>query len=188
MGKRQLLTLLFVLGITLPIQLQAQVKEKGFFVEGSFAYADEHNQRGYENYFIIKPTIGYQFNSKWSLGFKMDIQCGVEVKSQQYLGYTPFVRYNFCHIGNVYLFGEGKFSAFKRRENLVGVGIANGYKEAGISLGAYLPLNNHLKVVCQYLHIGYSEQELKSGAFIHSGDWGIDANIKRLQLGLNWTF
>ena len=53
MGKRQLLTLLFVLGITLPIQLQAQVKEKGFFVEGSFAYADEEQFSGgkhYENY------------------------------------------------------------------------------------------------------------------------------------------
>ena len=25
-------------------------------------------------------------------------------------------------------------------------------------------------------------------AFLHSGDWGIDANLKRLNIGINYTF
>lgn len=188
MGKRQLLTLLFVLGITLPIQLQAQVKDKGFFVEGSFAYADEEQFSGgkhYENYFIIKPAVGYQFNSKWNVGFKLEFQCGRK-EGRRYRGIIPFVRYNFCNLGKFHLFSEAKTSIYGKWKTMLGED--KSYLEAGLSLGASLPLNRHLKVICQYLHIGYSEQYQKSGAFIHSGDWGIDANIKRLQLGLNWTF
>jgi hypothetical protein len=48
MKNNLLLTVLFVLGITLPIQMQAQEKEKGFFVEGSIALVDEHAKNDME--------------------------------------------------------------------------------------------------------------------------------------------
>ena len=114
MGKRQLLTLLFVLGITLPIQLQAQVKDKGFFVEGSFAYADEEQFYGgkhYENYFIIKPAVGYQFNDKWSAGVKISFSTSDDFRFNWFSS-TPFVRYNFCSLGKANLFTEGKISGY----------------------------------------------------------------------------
>lgn len=185
MKKNLLLTALFVLGITLPTQMKAQEREKGFFVEGSIALVDEHTERCYENYLIIKPAIGYSINPKWNLGLRMEIQSGAE---DVHTVYGTFVRYSFCNFGKLRLFGEGKFNIFRRKESLIGIGANNGYTEAGLSLGAYLPLNNNFKLVAQYLHIGYSGQEAKNGAFLHNGDWGIDANLKRLSIGINYTF
>jgi hypothetical protein len=185
MKKNLLLTVLFVLGITLPIQMQAQEKEKGFFVEGSIALVDEHAKNDYENFLIIKPTIGYSINPKWDLGLRMEIQSGAE---DVHTVYGTFVRYSFCNFGKIRFFGEGKFNIFARKKQGIGEGVNNGYTEAGFSLGAYLPLNNNFKLVAQYLHIGYSGQETKNGAFLHNGDWGIDANLKRLSIGINYTF
>lgn len=185
MKKNLLLTALFVLGITLPTQMKAQEREKGFFVEGSIALVDEHTERRYENYLIIKPAIGYQINAQWDLGLRMEIQSGAE---DAFSVYGAFTRYSFSQIGKLRLFGEGKFNIFRRKESLIGIGVNNGYTEAGLSLGAYLPLNNNFKLIAQYLHIGYSGQEAKNGAFLHNGDWGIDANLKRLSIGINYTF
>jgi len=189
MNKNLLLTILLLIGVTLPIQMKAQIKEKGFFVEGSIAYTDGNRDYRYENYLIIKPAIGYQFNSNWNLGLRMEILSGVKNK---YSIYGTFVRYNFCNVGKIILFGEGKFNIFKRKDIFLIIGegenVVNHYKEAGISIGGYLPLNKNLKLVAQYLHIGYSGQAEKRGAFINSGDWGIDANIKRLSLGINLIF
>ena len=197
MGKRQLLTLLFVLGITLPIQLQAQVKEKGFFVEGSFAYADEEQFSGgkhYENYFIIKPAVGYQFNDKWSAGVKISFSTSDDFRFNWFSS-TPFVRYNFCSLGKANLFTEGKISGYLFPDPGEGRKDDPHFIEAGFSLGVSYPFNEHLKLVCQYLHIGYSNEYRdsnkrcsKHGLNLHSGDWVLDANIKRLSIGLSWTF
>jgi len=186
MKKNLLLTIILLMAVLLPSSMQAQEKEKGFFMEGSIAYAYERKFWGpTESYLNITPTIGYQFNPKWNLGLKMELQCGRE-SDYKYIGFIPFARYNFCKLGKVSLFTEAKMNLYDKYQTMLEED--DSYVEAGFSLGAYLPLNRHLKIICQYLHVGYSEQYKKGGAFINSGDWGIDANIKRLNLGLNWTF
>lgn len=138
--------LLLGLALLIPANLQAQSDDKGFFVEGSVSYASDYSG-GYNgngskrtgDFFIITPTIGYQFNDKWSAGLKV---------------------------------------GFSTSDDFV--------------FGISYPFNEHLKLVCQYLHIGYSNEynndRAKHGMNLHSGDWVLDANIKRLSIGLSWTF
>ena len=192
--------LLLGLALLIPANLQAQSNDKGFFVEGSVSYASDYSG-GYNgngskrtgDFFIITPTIGYQFNDKWSAGFKVGFST-----SGNYMfnwnSYTPFVRYNILSFGKTCLFTEAKVSKFDWNEILDG-GRNNDFIEAGFSLGISYPFNEHLKLVCQYLHIGYSNEYRdsnkrcsKHGLNLHSGDWVLDANIKRLSIGLNWTF
>ena len=56
---------LFLLGLflSLPTNLQAQSKDKGFFVEGSVSYASDRQSKVFTDEFsIITPAVGYQFN------------------------------------------------------------------------------------------------------------------------------
>lgn len=186
MKKNLLLTVLFVLGIILPIQMQAQEKEKGFFVEGSISFGEDEKSSGRnEHYLMLKPTIGYQFSPKWDAGIKLEFQSGRSEGSTCF-GIIPYARYSFCELGKVRLFGEAKASRYNKKYSWMGED--NDYIEAGLSLGAYFPLNKHFKFVCQYLHIGYSERFKEEGASIHSGNWGIDTDFKRLSLGINFIF
>lgn len=186
MKKNLLLTILLVLGGTLPIQMKAQEKEKGFFVEGSISFGEDEKSSGRnEHYLMFKPTIGYKFSPKWDAGLKLEFQNGRSEGSTCF-GIIPFARYSFCELGKIRLFSEAKISRYNKKYSWIGED--NDYIEAGLSLGAYLPLSNNFKLVAQYLHIGYSEQEIKNGAFLHSSDWGIDANLKRLSIGINYTF
>lgn len=193
--------LLLGLALLIPANLQAQSDDKGFFVEGSVSYASDYSG-GYNgngskrtgDFFIITPTIGYQFNDKWSAGFKVGFSTSGDFMFN-WNSYTPFVRYNFCSLGKANLFTEGKVSIFGYHDVIGG---DSNFVEAGFSFGISYPLNKHLKIVCQYLHIGYSDEyndvndnakfSAKHGMNLHSGDWVLDANIKRLSIGLSWTF
>ena len=192
---------LFLLGLVLlvPASLQAQSDDKGFFVEGNLSYASDfwknYKRDGgvTDEFFIITPAVGYQINEKWSVGFKVGFSTSGDF-TFNWNSYTPFVRYNILSFGKTCLFTEAKVSKFDWNEILDG-GRNNDFIEAGFSLGVSYPFNEHLKLVCQYLHIGYSNEYRdsnkrcsKHGLNLHSGDWVLDANIKRLSIGLNWTF
>ena len=196
---KQFTLFLFFLVLFLPTNTQAQSKDKGFFVEGNLSYASDfwknYKRDGgvTDEFFIITPAVGYQINEKWSVGFKVGFST-----SGNYMfnwnSYTPFIRYNILSFGKTCLFTEAKVSKFDWNEILDG-GRNNDFIEAGFSLGVSYPFNEHLKLVCQYLHIGYSNEYRdrnnrcsKHGLNLHSGDWVLDANIKRLSIGLNWTF
>jgi len=183
--------LLLGLVLLIPANLQAQSDDKGFFVEGSVSYASDR-RKGLSNddFFIITPAIGYQFNAKWSAGLKIGFSTSNEWW-YNWNSYTAFARYNFCTLGKARLFTEGKISNYVILES-IDDGCKTTFLEAGFSMGVSYPLNEHLKIVCQYLHIGYSNEYNsnigKHGLNLHSGDWVLDANIKRLSIGLNWTF
>ena len=194
---KQFTLFIFFLALFLPTNMQAQSKDKGLFVEGSASYASDYSggynangSRRTGDFFIITPAIGYQFNDKWSTGFKVGFSTSDDF-TFDWNSYTPFVRYNFCSLGKVNLFTEGKVSLTAYSEGSLGGGDPN-FVEAGFSLGISYPFNEHLKLVCQYLHIGYSNEynndRAKHGMNLHSGDWVLDANIKRLSIGLSWTF
>lgn len=189
---------LFLLGLVLliPANLQAQSKDKGFFVEGSVSYASDYaggfyidGSRRTGDFFIVTPAIGYQFNDKWSAGLKVGFSTSDDFV-YNWNSYTVFARYNFYSLGKACLFTEGKVSGYAL-PSIVG-GKNKDFAEAGFSIGISYPFNKHLKLVCQYLHIGYSNEynrdNAKHGLNLHSGDWVLDANIKRLSIGLSWTF
>ena len=196
---KQITLFLFFLVLFLPTNTQAQSDDKGFFVEGNLSYAsdfwknDKRDGGVTDEYFIITPAVGYQITEKWSVGFKVGFSTSGDF-TFNWNSYTPFVRYNILSFGKTCLFTEAKVSKFDWNEILDG-GRNNDFIEAGFSLGVSYPFNEHLKLVCQYLHIGYSNEYRdsnkrcsKHGLNLHSGDWVLDANIKRLSIGLNWTF
>lgn len=173
MKKLILLLILFIASLS---TVEAQTIDKGFFIEGNIAYGSSH----YKNYAIITPVAGYQFNSKWQAGMKV----GFETGSLSYTIYTPFVRYNFVHINKLNLFTEAQFSYMSRDVD----GGQNTYSEAGLSFGLNYPISRHLKLVGHYLFVGYSGKNGKEGASLGGGDFILDANSRRLQLGVQFLF
>lgn len=184
--KKKLLGLLLMVFCTSIVSAQ---EEKGVFVEGSVSLASDRLGKYFaSDFFIVTPGIGYQFNEKLSVGFKVGLS---NDDVFEWKSYTSFVRYKFYTLGKAGLFTEGKVSQYVFPNPGLG-GSSHHFVEAGFSLGISVPFNEHFKLVCQYLHIGYSNEynrdEAKHGMNLHCGDWVLDANIKRLSIGLNWLF
>ena len=63
------------------------------------------------------------------------------------------------------------------------------YQEAGFSLGASYAVCPHLRLMAQYLFLGWSSDDYKGGAWLGKhADFGLDANVRRFQLGLQFLF
>lgn len=154
----------------------AQNREKGFFVEvgGSYAITE------YENFALITPAAGYQFNSCLAAGAKVSF----ETRTHPYVIYTPFFRYSFFRTSKLKLFTEAKFNIATRDVD----GGQSGYSEAGLTLGATYSINRHMSLVGHYLFIGYSGNDDRSGARLGGGTFALDANVARLQLGAQVLF
>lgn len=155
---------------------EAQNKEKGFFVEAGVAYADTRH----ESFAILSPAVGYQFNSYLAAGAKVSF----ETRHYPYTIYTPFLRYSFFRKSNLKLFTEAQVNIATRDVD----GGQSGYSEAGLTLGATYSIGKHLRLVGHYLFVGYSDNDDKSGARIGGGDFALDANIARFQLGAQVLF
>ena len=172
-------SVLFVfVGLLLSIcSVQAQDRERGIFVEGVASYASTH----FKNYAVLTPAVGYQFNPRWSAGFKV----GFDTGDYAYVTYTPFARFNFLSASPFRMFVEGKVN-FARRDVDGG---QSTYQEAGFSVGALWAVSSHLRIVGQYLFLGWSNDDYKEGAWLgkHS-DFALDANVRRFQLGLQVLF
>ncbi|NDV59880.1 hypothetical protein [Bacteroides sp. 519] len=164
--------LVAILAILSVNPIKAQIKEKGFLIEGTVSYADTHNG----NYIIITPTIGYQFNKYIIGGFKV----GFETRDYPYTMYTPFVRYNYLTISKFQLFIEAQFNIAERDVS----GGQSGYSEGGFTFGATYPICKNVKISGQYLFLGWSENNRKEGAWLNKSKFGLDANIQRLHLGI----
>lgn len=94
--------------------LHTQIKEKGFFIEMNAVYGQhgkkdinvEGIRQGWEDYAILIPAIGYQFNSRWVAGFKMKF----DTRDFNFTTYSPYVQYNFLQWQNVKVFAEGQLA------------------------------------------------------------------------------
>lgn len=73
---------------------------------------------------------------------------------------------------------------------LVGMaaGAQSGYGEIGLSLGVTYSIGKHVRLVGHYLFVGYSGDEDESGARMQKGNFALDANVCRLQLGAQYLF
>lgn len=175
-NKMRKLTLLLIGCIALLSSATAQSQEKGLFLEASIAYGS-----GYAKEFaIITPTIGYQFNHRWSAGMKV----GFETGNQSYTIYTPYIRFSFLDINKLKLFTEAQVNIFSREVD----GGQGSYSEAGLSFGLTYPIWKRLNLVGHYLFIGYSEKDDKEKAWLGDKNFALDANIQRLQLGIQYLF
>lgn len=154
----------------------AQNKEKGFFVEAGVSYASTEN----ENFVIIAPAAGYQFNSYLAGGVKI----GFETRTYPYTIYTPFLRYSFFRKSRLKLFTEAQFNIATRNVD----GGQSGYSEIGLSLGATYSIRKHVRLVGRYLFVGYSGDNDESDARMRKGNFALDANVCRLQLGVQYLF
>lgn len=173
---RRLILLLIVCCMVSLATVNAQTKQKGFFVEASVSCAKDH----IKNYAIITPTIAYQFNLRWSAGMKV----GFETATFPYTIYTPFIRFNFLQVNKLSLFTEAQFNLLSRDVD----GGQTGYDEAGLSFGLTYSLVKHLNLVGHYLFVGYSGKNEKEGAWLGNSDFALDASVSRLQLGLQFIF
>ena len=69
--KKKLLGLLLMVFCTSIVSAQ---EEKGVFVEGSVSLASDRLGKYFaSDFFIVTPGIGYQFNEKLSVGFKVGL-------------------------------------------------------------------------------------------------------------------
>lgn len=167
-----------LLACLLPFVAHAQQNaQKGFFAELTAAYSNI----GYHNNFaVISPSVGYQFNDRWLAGMRV----GFETRDYAYVICTPFVRFNYLSKPKWALFTEAQANIANRDID----GSQSGYSEIGLSLGASYTLSRHVKLVGRYLFIGYSEREERKNAYAGNGDFLLDANVGRLQLGVQVLF
>ena len=90
------------------------------------------------------------------------------------------MRYNFLHPVKFNIFMDMQVSAIRH--------LGKNDVEGGINPGASYSLNNHFSILLKYLFIGFNGEDRKSGAMIKSKNFIIDANWRRLQLGLQYIF
>lgn len=165
-----------VLALLSATSLKAQ-DERGIFVEGVASYASMY----FKNYAVLTPAVGYQFNDRWAAGFKV----GFDTGDYGYVTYTPFARFCFLTGSAFRMFVEGKLN-FATCDVDGGQG---SYQEAGFSLGASYAVCPRLRLMAQYLFLGWSNDEEKEGAWLGKhADFGLDANVRRFQLGLQFLF
>lgn len=159
-----------------PLLSLAQSKEKGLFVEGSIAYSDTH----YKHSVFLTPTVGYQFHTRWSAGMKASFETG----DLAWQVYTPFIRYAFLQHNNLSLFTEAQWNIWRRNVD----GGQSGFSEVGLNFGATYAVSQHFRIIGHYLFLGYSGQD-KEGAWLgQNTDFGLDANVQRFQLGVQYIF
>lgn len=63
-----------------------------------------------------------------------------------------------------------------------------GYYEAGIGLGGSFSITPCLKLTGRYLFVGYSSRNERERAYVGDQDFLLDANVARLQIGLQVLF
>ena len=92
--------LLIILGVLIlgGSTVKAQVKERGFFIEMNAGYGANDK---WQDYAVLTPGVGYQFNKYCALGVKMSFETG-DWPSHKI--YTPFFRCNYLTIHRFQLF------------------------------------------------------------------------------------
>lgn len=173
--KAKIISLFMMCALSCAANAQQDV-EKGFFAEVDAGYSNLYN----EKFAVISPSVGYQFNKRFLAGMRV----GFETRRYGYTVYTPFVRYNYLPMARCKLFAEAQANIAQREVE----GGQASYSEIGLALGASLSLSRHIKMVGRYLFIGYSERDARKAPYMGNGDFLLDANVTRLQLGLQVIF
>lgn len=182
--------LLIILGVLIlgGSTVKAQVKERGFFIEMNAGYGANDK---WQDYAVLTPGVGYQFNKYCALGVKMSFETG-DWPSHKI--YTPFFRCNYLTIHRFQLFGElqANFARVKDFSSYpVGVPIEfiSDYDEVGITLGATFSITSHLRVKGEYLFLGWSNED-ENGLTSEREKEGFiaDGHVRRFQLGLQVIF
>ena len=168
------------------MQVNAQLKEKGFFVEMEGAYG--HYNRPYsssESFAVLGPSLGYKINSQWSVGAKSLFETG----GFKYATVGLYSQYHYWNRSRFNAFVEFQASIAWSRTGIDGGG-DNAFGEVGFALGASYAISEHWSILLRYPYIGYNSgyTERDYGATAHAGDFIIDANWKRLQFGVQFMF
>lgn len=165
------------------ITIEAQQKEKGFFIEMNAGYGQNKGIHKDKGYAILAPSAGYKFNGRWLTGVKLQFETG----TTGYKTMMVYAQYHFLKMSRFGLFGEVQV-AYSSSDGVDG-GL-NGHADAGFTLGASYALSKCFSLLMRYPYIGYSGDHYgrDQGASLYGGDFVIDANLRRLQVGLQFTF
>lgn len=121
-------------------------------------------------------------------GFLVELTAGFrmtfETRRYDFKIYTPFVRFNYLSRPRWALFAEAQGNIGSRDVD----GAQCRYYEAGIGLGGTFSITPHLKLVGRYLFMGYSSRHERESAYAGDHDFLLDANVARLQIGLQYLF
>lgn len=161
---------------------QAQLKDKGFFIEASAGYGQYKWNASTDRFAMIAPSIGYKFNPKWTAGMKMQI----ETASPNFLSLTGYAQYHYWCKRRLSLFGEFQ-ATYASSTNLTP---SNEHGEVGLALGGTFALTNRLGLILHYGYIGYSGDHYgrDQGACWNEGDFIVDADWRRLLFGVQFIF
>lgn len=178
---KRILIILLALTFTSGIHAKEwKENDRGLLIELTAGYGHATSYVPSESYVSISPGIGYQFNKRWAAGFRMTF----ETRDLPFIISTPFVRYSYLSRPRWALFAEAQGNiAFRNAD-----GGQAGYYEAGIGLGGSFSITPHLKLTGRYLFVGYSSRDERERAYAGERNFLLDANVARLQIGLQVLF
>lgn len=185
---KRLIALLVALFFVVPGY--AQLKEKGFFVEMDGAYGRYEKYSYSQSFMVIGPSLGYKINPRWSVGAKMLF----ETAGFNYATFGIYSQYYYWNRSRFGAFIDFQASCGWSRTGIdtdnSGKGADGVFGEVGFALGASYALSDHFAILLRYPYIGYNSGyfERDYGATAHVGDFIVDGNWKRLQLGVRYLF
>lgn len=159
---------IFLLLILLSISTaNSQIKENGLNVE--FNISTDSRYSG-NNFTILSPSIGYKFNSKFNLGFRMKYEVG---DMGYFTHYVPFLQYYFLHNKKIDIFIEAQPISIATSDLDGG---QSGYTECGFQPGLNLNLSRNIYLTARYMFIGYNDcNSRRNKMILGNGRFIIDA-------------
>lgn len=136
--------------------------------------------------FKILPTVGYDLNSKWtiggSIGYGYDYNKGADAHS---FIISPFARYNAVSFGPVTIFADGGLTY--SLTDWEGPGSNNSW-EVGIKPGVKVNLHKNISFVSHWGFLGWREND--GTRFMPQGEtgFGFDFSGNSLTVGMSYDF
>lgn len=170
-------------------RIAAQSEDKGIFVELNVGHGHDNPGHAGKSYAILTPALGYRFAGNWSVGARVQCEIG-----EGYTTLGAFAQYRFLNRPRFDMFTEGvaAYTVMSGYDNALPPGSVNTsytQMEAGFTFGVSYALTERLRVQARYLYIGYDDVPYgRGGACWGDGKFIVDANWRRLQVGLQYMF
>lgn len=142
--------------------------------------------------FIIRPEVGYDFNTKWAAGVVLGYE-RYEFNKADFFTVEPYARWSFFHDGafSLFLDGGGGYKYSSVRPTPGAARVSNDGWMIGIKPGMKLQVADHFQLVAKYGFAGYQNNygfTTTGGAVASADNSGLDFSPNTLSLGLFYNF
>ena len=199
--------LALLISLILPFIVMAADKdnERGIVVGAGFGYTKYMSVYTGKN-LIISPRLGYRINGRSEAGVKYSLVKDLDDRNYNTHSFGGYFEYDLARYRSFSLFVDANATFYKKGRSLLG--FKRNFKEFGVTPGiSYSFAKIPLKINVRYLFIGFNdspdlyithwgetENPPRSNWFkdapscLDSGNWIIDAGLRRLEIGVSFTF